>query len=36
MLLQVKRAEWLENYKLHVEFNDDSEGEVDLKKNDVQ
>ena len=31
MLLQVKKADYLNNYKLYVKFNDGTEGKVDLE-----
>ena len=32
MLLQVKKADYLHGYKLHIQFNDGTEGDVNLKK----
>ena len=32
MLLQVKKAHYLHDYKLHIQFNDGVEGDIDLKK----
>ena len=31
MLLQVEEADYLNEYKLHIKFNDGTEGNVDLK-----
>lgn len=32
MLLEVKKADYLHDYKLHIQFNDGTEGDVDLKE----
>ena len=32
MLLQVKKAHYLQDYKLHLQFNDGTEGDIDLKE----
>ena len=31
MLLQVEKANYIKNYMLHVNFNDGTEGDIDLK-----
>ena len=32
MLLQVQKAHYLHDYKLHIKFNDGTEGDIDLKE----
>ncbi len=32
MLLQVEKAHYLHDYKLHIQFNDGTKGDIDLKK----
>jgi len=32
MLLQVKKAHYLHDYKLYIQFNDGTEGNIDLKE----
>ena len=32
MLLQVKKAHYLHDYKLHIQFNDGTKGDIDLKE----
>ena len=31
MLLQVEKANYINNYQLHIQFNDGTEGDVDFK-----
>jgi Protein of unknown function (DUF2442) len=31
MLLQIEKANYIKNYMLHVNFNDGTEGDIDLK-----